>query len=149
MVVIGQNWVLKVLRAILGLMRFGAKIGSDGPNCGHGPWTVDRDYGPRNKEWLWLECPEPPKKQEDTSRPKNKDKDLGVGDIEELAREAKDGSRWPEAITGQGRVIWKKCHTAPEGTKLAIKIWCGQLAPTWSQVRISATPMEEGQSLWL
>ncbi|MBW0487671.1 hypothetical protein O181_027386 [Austropuccinia psidii MF-1] len=63
--------------------------------------------------------------------------------MEELAREAKDGRIWHEAIKGQGRVIWQKCHRAPEGAKLAIKIWCGQLAPTWSQVGIATTPIEE------
>ncbi|MBW0584068.1 hypothetical protein O181_123783 [Austropuccinia psidii MF-1] len=84
-----------------------------------------------------------------TPRPKNKDKDLGVGDMEELAREANDGRIWPWAIKGQGRVIWPKFHRAPEGAKLAIKIWCVQLAPTWSQDEIVATPIEEGHSLWL
>ncbi|MBW0569445.1 hypothetical protein O181_109160 [Austropuccinia psidii MF-1] len=93
--------------------------------------------------------PEPSKTQKDTPRPKNKDKDLGVGDMEELAREAKDGRIWPEAIKGQGSVIWPRCHREPEGAKLAIKIWSGQLAPTWSQVGISATPMEAGHSLCL
>ncbi|MBW0489687.1 hypothetical protein O181_029402 [Austropuccinia psidii MF-1] len=149
------------LMAILGLMRFGAKIGSGGPNCGLGAsrlpplapfgliglgqkgpnWPVDRDEplmkrgGP---EGLVL-----------ARGPKNKDKDLGVGDMEELAREAKDGGIWPEAIKGQGRVIWPKCHRAPEGAKLAIKIWCRQLAQTWSQVGIATKPMEEGHSSWL
>ncbi|MBW0522752.1 hypothetical protein O181_062467 [Austropuccinia psidii MF-1] len=93
--------------------------------------------------------PEPPRTQKDTPRPKNKDKDLGLGDMEELAREAKDGRIWPEAIKGHVIVIWPKCHRAPEGAKLAIKIWCGRLAPTWSQVEIATTPMEEGHSLWL
>ncbi|MBW0545670.1 hypothetical protein O181_085385 [Austropuccinia psidii MF-1] len=57
---------------------------------------------------------EPPRTQKDTPRPKNKDKDLGVGDMEELDREAKDGRIWPEAIKGQGRLIFPKCHRAPE-----------------------------------
>ncbi|MBW0526168.1 hypothetical protein O181_065883 [Austropuccinia psidii MF-1] len=56
----------------------------------------------------WLVGPEPPRKQKDTPRPKNKDEDLGVGDMEELAREAKDGRIWPEAIIGQGRVLCQK-----------------------------------------
>ncbi|MBW0468007.1 hypothetical protein O181_007722 [Austropuccinia psidii MF-1] len=130
MVVIGQNWVLRVL------WPFGAKIGSGqkGPN-----WPTDRrgHRGPNEKGWFWLEDPEPLRKQKDTPRPKKKDKDLGVGDMEGLAREAKDGRIWP------------KGHRAPEGGKLAIKIWCGQLAPAWSQVGIATTPMEEGHSLWL
>ncbi|MBW0460398.1 hypothetical protein O181_000113 [Austropuccinia psidii MF-1] len=66
-----------------------------------------------------------------------------------LAMEANDGRIWPDAIIGQGRVLWPKGHRAPEGAKLAIKIWCGQLVPTWSQVGIAATPIEEGHSLWL
>ncbi|MBW0580550.1 hypothetical protein O181_120265 [Austropuccinia psidii MF-1] len=99
---------------------------------------------PNEKGW-----PRAPRKQKDTSRSKEKDKDLRVGDMEELAREANDSRIWPEAIKGQGRVIWPKCHGAPEGAKLAIKIWCGRLAPTWSQVGIAATPIEEGHSLWL
>ncbi|MBW0527646.1 hypothetical protein O181_067361 [Austropuccinia psidii MF-1] len=145
-------------------MGFGAKIGSGGSNCGLGPtwpwglvgfpvlpiglgqkgpnWPMDR-RGHRGRG------PEPPRKQKDTPRPKNKDKDLGVGDMEELAREAKDGRIWPEAIKGQGRVIWPKCHSTPEVDKFAIKIWCGQLAPTWSQVGIATTPIEEGHSLCL
>ncbi|MBW0519460.1 hypothetical protein O181_059175 [Austropuccinia psidii MF-1] len=53
-----------------------------------GPEGLVLDRGPRTS---W-----------DTPRPKNKDKDLGVGDMEELAREAKDGRIWPEAIKGQG-----------------------------------------------
>ncbi|MBW0572577.1 hypothetical protein O181_112292 [Austropuccinia psidii MF-1] len=53
------------------------------------------------------------------------------------------------AIIGQDSMIWPKGHRGPEGAKLAIKIWCGGLAPTWSQVGIAATPMEEGHSLWL
>ncbi|MBW0580314.1 hypothetical protein O181_120029 [Austropuccinia psidii MF-1] len=69
--------------------------------------------------------------------------------MEELAKEASDGRIWPEAIKGQARVIWPKCHRAPEGANMAIKIWCGQLAPTWSQVGIAATPIEEGHFLWL
>ncbi|MBW0587287.1 hypothetical protein O181_127002 [Austropuccinia psidii MF-1] len=116
---------------------------------------------PNEKGWLWLGGPEPPRKQKDTPRPKNKAKDLGVGNMEELAREANYGRIWPgamkgqgrviwpEAIKGNGRLIWPKCHGAPEGDKFAIKIWCGQLAPTWSQVGIAATPIEEGHSLWL
>ncbi|MBW0467365.1 hypothetical protein O181_007080 [Austropuccinia psidii MF-1] len=68
--------------------------------------------------------------------PKTKDRGRGLR-IRELAREANDGRIWP------------KGHRAPEGAKLAIKIWCGQLAPTWSQVGITATPTEEGHSLWL
>ncbi|MBW0470015.1 hypothetical protein O181_009730 [Austropuccinia psidii MF-1] len=87
--------------------------------------------------------------QKEPPRPKNKDKDLGVGDIEELSREAKDGRIWPGAIKDQGRVIWPKCHRAPEGVKLVIKIWFGKLAPTWSQVGIATAPIEEGHSLWL
>ncbi|MBW0585019.1 hypothetical protein O181_124734 [Austropuccinia psidii MF-1] len=81
--------------------------------------------------------------------PKNKDKYLGVGDMGELAREANDGRIWPGAIKGQGRVIWPKCHRAPEGAKLAITIWCGGSAPAWSQLGIAATSIEEGHSLWL
>ncbi|MBW0529052.1 hypothetical protein O181_068767 [Austropuccinia psidii MF-1] len=69
--------------------------------------------------------------------------------IWELAREANDGRIWPESIKGQGIVIWPKFHRSPEGAKLAIKIWCGQLAPTWSQVGSAATPIEEVHSLWL
>ncbi|MBW0555953.1 hypothetical protein O181_095668 [Austropuccinia psidii MF-1] len=83
-----------------------------------------------------------------TPRPKAKIEAWGLG-IGELAREANDGRIWPEAIKGQGRLIWPKLHRALGGAKLAIKIWCGQLAPTWSQVGIAATPMEEGDSLWL
>ncbi|MBW0572272.1 hypothetical protein O181_111987 [Austropuccinia psidii MF-1] len=60
------------------------------------------------------EGPEPPRTRNNTPRPKNKDKDLGVGDMEEWAREAKDGRIWPEAIKGQERLIWPKCHRAPE-----------------------------------
>ncbi|MBW0545593.1 hypothetical protein O181_085308 [Austropuccinia psidii MF-1] len=71
------------------------------------------------------------------------------GRIWQLGREANDGRIWPEDIIGQGRVIWPKGHRAPEGTKSAIKIWCGELAPTWSQVGIAATPIEEGHSAWL
>ncbi|MBW0585442.1 hypothetical protein O181_125157 [Austropuccinia psidii MF-1] len=74
---------------------------------------------------------------------------MGVGDMEELAMEANDGRIWPEAIKGQGRVICPKCHREPEEAKLDIKIWCGQSSPTWSQVGIAATPIEEGHSLWL
>ncbi|MBW0590944.1 hypothetical protein O181_130659 [Austropuccinia psidii MF-1] len=94
------------------------------------------------------------RRQSDPNRPKTKIEAWGLR-IWKLAREADDGSIWPEAIMmvgaikGQGMVIWPKCHRAPEGAKLAIKIWCGQLAPTWSQVGIAATPMEEGHSLWL
>ncbi|MBW0583101.1 hypothetical protein O181_122816 [Austropuccinia psidii MF-1] len=69
--------------------------------------------------------------------------------VRKVARKANDGRIWPEAINGQGIVIWPKFHRAPEGSKLAIKIWCSQLAPTCSQVGIAATPMEEGHSLWL
>ncbi|MBW0497943.1 hypothetical protein O181_037658 [Austropuccinia psidii MF-1] len=65
--------------------------------------------------------------------PKNKDRGLGVEDME----------------ISHGRVIWPKGHRAPEGAKLAIKIWCGQLAPAWSQTGIAATPIEEVHSLWL
>ncbi|MBW0540249.1 hypothetical protein O181_079964 [Austropuccinia psidii MF-1] len=108
-----------------------------------------RPRPPNEKGWFWLGGPEPPRKQKDTPRLKNKDKDLGVGDMEELARESNDGTIWTEAIKGQARVIWPQCHRAPEGAKLAIKIWYGQLAPTWSQVGIAATPIEEGHSLWL
>ncbi|MBW0466586.1 hypothetical protein O181_006301 [Austropuccinia psidii MF-1] len=38
------------------------------------------------------------------------------------------------AIKGHGMVICPKCHRAPEGAELAIKIWCGQLGPAWSQL---------------
>ncbi|MBW0574463.1 hypothetical protein O181_114178 [Austropuccinia psidii MF-1] len=69
--------------------------------------------------------------------------------IWELARKANDGRVWPEAIIGQGSVIWPKGHRAQEGAKLAIRIWCGQLPPTWSQVGIAATPIDKGHSLWL
>ncbi|MBW0487031.1 hypothetical protein O181_026746 [Austropuccinia psidii MF-1] len=61
--------------------------------------------------------------------PRNKIGACGLR-IWELAREANDGRIWPEAIKGQARVIWPKCHRAPEGAKLAIKIWCSQLTPT-------------------
>ncbi|MBW0511632.1 hypothetical protein O181_051347 [Austropuccinia psidii MF-1] len=53
---------------------------------------------PNEKGWFWQEGPEPPRTQKDTPRARNKDKDVGVGDMEELAREAKDGRIWPEAI---------------------------------------------------
>ncbi|MBW0533070.1 hypothetical protein O181_072785 [Austropuccinia psidii MF-1] len=69
--------------------------------------------------------------------------------IWELAREVNDGRIWPDAIIGQGRAIWVKGCRAPDGAKLAIKIWCGQLAPTWSQVGIATTPIEEDHSSWL
>ncbi|MBW0577478.1 hypothetical protein O181_117193 [Austropuccinia psidii MF-1] len=84
----------------------------------------------------------------DPPRPKTKIEAWGLR-IWKLAREANDGRIWPEAIKGQGMVIWPKCHRAPEGAILAIKIWCGQLAPTRSQVGIYATPMAEGHSSWL
>ncbi|MBW0570000.1 hypothetical protein O181_109715 [Austropuccinia psidii MF-1] len=101
------------------------------------------------KGWFLLEGPEPPRKKKDTPRARKKDKDLGVGDMEELARVPKDGRIWPEAIKGQGIVIWPKFHRAQEGPKFAIKIWYGKLAPTWSQAGIATTPKEEGHSLWL
>ncbi|MBW0563247.1 hypothetical protein O181_102962 [Austropuccinia psidii MF-1] len=88
------------------------------------------------------------RRQRDPPHPKTRIEAWGLG-IWELVREANDGRLWPQAIKGQGIVIWTKCHRDPEGGKLAIKIWCGQLALTWSQVGIAATPMEEGHSLWL
>ncbi|MBW0581960.1 hypothetical protein O181_121675 [Austropuccinia psidii MF-1] len=36
---------------------------------------------PNEKGWLWLGGPEPPGRQKDTPRPKNKDRGLGVGDM--------------------------------------------------------------------
>ncbi|MBW0529485.1 hypothetical protein O181_069200 [Austropuccinia psidii MF-1] len=87
------------------------------------------------------------RRQRDPPGPKRKIEGWGLR-IWELAREANDGRIWPEVIIGQGRVIWTKGHRAPKGAKLAIKIWCGQFAPTRSQVAIAATPIEEGHSLW-
>ncbi|MBW0490726.1 hypothetical protein O181_030441 [Austropuccinia psidii MF-1] len=36
-------------------------------------------------------------------------------EIWKLAREANDGRIWPEAIKGQGKVIWPKGHGKPMG----------------------------------
>ncbi|MBW0528448.1 hypothetical protein O181_068163 [Austropuccinia psidii MF-1] len=94
------------------------------------------------------------RRQRDPPGPQTKIEAWGLR-IWELAREANDGRIWPEAtndgwaIIGQGSVIWPKGHRAPEGANLAINIWCGQLAPTWSQVGIATTPKEEGHCLWL
>ncbi|MBW0568489.1 hypothetical protein O181_108204 [Austropuccinia psidii MF-1] len=86
------------------------------------------------------------RRQRDPPRPKTKIEAWGLR-IWELATQANDGRIWPGAIIGQGSVIWPKGHRAPEGAQLAIKIWCGHLAPAWSQARVIATPIEEGHYL--
>ncbi|MBW0558074.1 hypothetical protein O181_097789 [Austropuccinia psidii MF-1] len=84
----------------------------------------------------WLGGLEAPRRQKDPPGPKSKMKAWGLVRWK-LAKEANDGRICPNG------------HKAPKGTNWPQKIWCGQLAPTWFQVGIAATPMEEGQSLWL
>ncbi|MBW0469424.1 hypothetical protein O181_009139 [Austropuccinia psidii MF-1] len=103
------------------------KYGSGGPtwpllaSLAYGPWVVD--YGPRAvgglngpnplmkgggpRMMVMARGPRTPWKTKGPTRPKNKDKGLGVGEME-VFQGVIDGRIWPEARNGQGKGVMTK-----------------------------------------